>query len=337
VPRQFRVWGKKRGSRRTGSRLIGRLGEGVFSAVLFLIGTILLTALLTSYVSQPRPEMLRPGFGFWLTVLVLVSLMLLGGGGVARAIRLMTASAERRSALARRKRFYEIHGQPPKRDLPTVPNEANLINSPGVRLTYRLPANQSPAWRLIASMVFCLIWNGAAAILLVLAGQSFFDERPEWFLTLFTVPFLMIGGWAIFDFIRQMLIHTGIGPTNIEITDQPFHPGGRYRLYLSQSGRLSVRFLTVNLVCEEQATYRQGTDLRAETKKVFDRQLFRETDFTIEPGIPFEREAEFEVPPTAMHSFQSEHNALSWKLVVHGNVESWPPFERIFPVVIHPC
>lgn len=337
MPRWFRVWEKKRGHRRTGARWVGRLGEGLFSGLLLLVGSVLLAALLTSYLANPQPQMLRIGFGFWLTILVLGSLILLGGSGLVRTILLIAASAERRSVLAQRTQQLEVALELPTVELPTVPSDANLRNSPGVRLPFRLPATYSPAWRLIAAIVFCLIWNGAAAVLVVLAGQSFFGPRPEWFLTIFTVPFVGMGGWAIFDFVRQMLIHTGIGPTNVEISEHPLRPGGEYQLYFSQAGRLSMRFLTLSLACEEQATFRQGTDLRSETRRVFDRQLFRETDFDIEPGIPFERELEFQIPDAAMHSFQSEHNAINWKIVVHGDAESWPPFERTFPLVIHPC
>ncbi|HMC11219.1 MAG TPA: hypothetical protein VKH44_08005, partial [Pirellulaceae bacterium] len=41
-------------------------------------------------------------------------------------------------------------------------------------------------------------------------------------------------------------------------------------------------------------------------------------------------------PPTAMHSFQSPHNLVRWKLVVRGEAETWPLFERGFPIVVYP-
>ena len=66
------------------------------------------------------------------------------------------------------------------------------------------------------------------------------------------------------------------------------HPGGEYQVFLSQTGRLSVKRLKLSLVCEEEATYRQGTDTRTESQKVFAQELFRREDFEIPPGIPFE-------------------------------------------------
>lgn len=337
MSRLFRVWEKKRGNRQTGSRLVGRMGEVLFSGIMFLLGGVSLAALIASlYVIPDSPY--RPGFGFWLMVLVLGSFVLLGGGGVIWNVLSVGTSAERRSALARRAAQIDLTGEEPSHrdEYPSIPSHANLTNSPGVRLRYRLPVIQSIAWRLLSAAVFCLIWNCSAAVLVVLAVNGHYSGRSQLLLTCFTIPFLGIGVWALRDFLRQMLNHTGIGPTAIEISDHPFQPACQYGIYLSQSGHLSVQVLTLNLVCEESATYQQGTDVRTERRTVFDRQLFRKTDFTIEPGIPFEQMLTVEIPPDAMHSFQSEHNAINWRLVVRGEAEAWPPFERSFPIIVHP-
>jgi hypothetical protein len=37
-----------------------------------------------------------------------------------------------------------------------------------------------------------------------------------------------------------------------------------------------------------------------------------------------------------MHSFQSEHNAVHWWLVVRGSLAYWPQFERRFPIIVYP-
>jgi len=338
VPRLFRLWGKKRGNRRTGSKLVGTVGEALFLATLFILGCISLSALIASQTFSPSPRF-EPGFGFWVMVLVLGSFVLLGGGGVIWTVFQVGASAERRSALAKRAATIDLTGKvgvDRQEKLPCIPSDANLTNSPGVKLRYRLPVVQSPAWRLMFAAAFCLIWNASGAVLVVFAVKSFLAGRPEWFLTIFTIPFLVIGGFAIYDFARQMLIHTGIGPTNVEISDHPLRRGGKYDVYLSQAGRLWMKTLAFSLVCEEAATYRQGTDIRTERKSVFNRQVFRETDFSINPGIPFEHSCSIEIPGDAMHSFQSEHNAVNWKLVILGEADAWPSYERSFPIIIYP-
>ena len=81
--RRFRWWPKKRGARRTGSRLLGSLGEAFFFGLLFLLGAVALASLLAAQFGGPQAEMLRMGFGFgfWVLVLVLGSFLLIGGAG----------------------------------------------------------------------------------------------------------------------------------------------------------------------------------------------------------------------------------------------------------------
>jgi hypothetical protein len=337
LARWLRLWEKKRGTRRTGSKLVGTLGEVLFSATLFVLGGVSLAALLASQ-AVPVTQAFRPGFGFWVMVIVLSSFMLLGGGGVLWTWLHAGNSPERRSVLARRAAALDptSESSSPRPRLPCIPSDANLTNSPGVKQRYRLPVVQSPAWRLTFAIIFCIIWNASAVILTVIAVTSFTGSAPEWFLTIFTIPFLGIGSWSIYDLVRQWSSYAGIGPTNVEISDHPLHPGGEYLVHVSQSGRLGMKALAVHLVCEEAATYRQGTDIRIERRRVFDRQIDRQTEVRITPGAPLELEIRLGIPPDAMHSFQSEHNAVNWMLTVHGEADAWPAFERCFPIIVYP-
>lgn len=342
MSRLFRVWGKKRGHRRSGSPWLGTVGEILFSGALFVLGTLSLTGLiLTQTFNVASP--FSPGLGFWVLALVSSSFILLGGGGVVWAILHVSATRERRSALARRAAKLDLrgdgespHGRPLRPDFPNIPSDANLTNSPGVKLKYRLPIIHSPAWRLIFASVFGLIWNISAAFLIYFAVRSLLSGSPQRFLVLFIIPFVAIGVWVVRDFVRQVLIHTGIGPTNVEISGHPLRPGSVYDVYVSQGGRLAMRSFALSLVCEETATSRQGTDLRTDAKVVFDQQIFRQTGFRIDPGLPFEHQCRAEIPKHAVHSFQSEHNAINWRLVIRGDAESWPAFERAFPVIVYP-
>lgn len=331
MARLLRVWEKKRGKRRTGSKLVGTVGEILFFAALFAAGAVALAALLTS-------EVFKPGFGFWVMVLVVSSFMLLGSGGVLLTLFHAGASPERRSALVKRAAQIDLRADAAaaRPSLPNMPSDTNFINSPGVKLRYRLPVSQSSSWRLVLAGVFCLIWNTSAVLLVAVAANSFRAQRPEWFLTIFAIPFVMIGGWSVYDFVRQWLLFAGTGPTTLEISNHPLRPGRTYTVALSQAGRIGFQSLAVHLVCEESATYRQGTDIRTEQRRRFDRQLCRRTQIRIDPGKPFEYEFPLHMPEDAMHSFQSEHNAVNWMLVVHGQAEAWPPFERCFPLLVYP-
>ncbi len=429
MARRFRLWEKKRGGRRTGSKLLGSVGEAIFFVVLFLTGTVLLIVLLTSlgtrrwpassyfpevylrkvtghietkrlarlepagetpeycveltvaydddhgekhhgvYQGPPHTDkaakqaeldaftrgepiscwydpadpakvrLTRPSpWRVYLAILVLGSFILIGGGGVIYTALQVGTSAERRAAIAKRAAGIELIRDvlPSRKDYPNVPRDANLTNSPGTTLTYRLPIAQSPGWRLLAAASFCLLWNSMAAVFVVLASRSHFSGRPDWLLTMATGPCLAVGVWAIYYFLKEFLLTTWIGPTSIEISELPLFPNGCYEIFVTQSGQLEVHSLRVLLVCEEEATYRQGTDVRNEVKRVFEDEVFCHERFDILPGKPFSYRCHLMVPPGSMHSFQTDNNAVRWKLIVENRIAGWPDYERHFPIVVYP-
>jgi hypothetical protein len=337
VPRRFRIWEKKRGDRRTGSQLLGSAGEAVFFGALFLFGSIALTALLT-----PRPLTADSDawtVWIWLVGIVLASLIFFGAGGFVYTLLLAGTTAERRSALAKRATNIDLLADalPSPRLYPTVPRDVNLTNSPGIKLAYRLPITRSPSWKLFSVGTFTLLWNAMVSVLVVLAIRNHLADRPDWYLTLLVVPFVVIGVLSMYYWLRLLLLATAIGPTSLEISDHPIYPGQRYRVYLAQAGRLRVRSLKLMLVCDEEATYRQGTDTRTERRRVRQQVVFSAPDFEIHPEIPYEHECDLEFPADVMHSFQSDHNAVQWRLVVHGLVDKWSDYERVFPIVVYPA
>ncbi len=423
--RSFRMYGKKRGHRRTGSRALGSLGEAAVFAFFLLLGTIFLVLLLrmpvlpewrashdfiattcnvldkhvgersgengakfrpeiqilytvgdTAYKTwtyditfnstwayssnreerqaqvdafqtfhqypcwydpqDPAVAVVHRGYSAWLWALLLlpVSFIIIGGGGLIYILLHWGKSIEHRAAssqlAARRNLFAESPAA--ARDYPNVPRDANLTNSPGTRLKYRLPINTFHGWKMLVGALVSLGWNGIVITFIVMA----FHQATNWWLLLFIFPFLAIGVGMIYFLVRQVLIATGVGPTQLEISDHPLLPGRHYDLFLSQAGRLTMKFLEVFLVCDEQATYRQGTDTRTEHRRVFQEEVFSRRQFGIPQGLPFEHQCRVEIPADAMHSFTADHNELQWKFVVRGEVQGWPQYERTFPIVVYP-
>ena len=221
-------------------------------------------------------------------------------------------------------------------ELPTVPTR-DLSNSPGTTLKYRLSMGVMPGCAVIGALVVAIFWNGITSIFVVLAVNSHLKGRPEWFLTIFIIPFVLIGIGLVFFFFKQLLVATGVGATVAEISDHPLRPGAAYQVFVSQSGNMQMNSLRVLLVCEESATYRQGTSTSTDTKRVKELELFRNEGFEIQKGLPYESRCELRVPPDAMHSFEESHNKIQWKLVVSGDVAGWPDFSRDFPLVVLPA
>ncbi|MFM7845020.1 MAG: hypothetical protein ACKPEY_12420 [Planctomycetota bacterium] len=336
--RRFRWWRKKRGKRRTGSPLLGSLSEAMFYGVLLILGTLSLTFFLLAAIFGYPLSVLQSGFGFWLLVLVEVSFVLIGGGGLIYTILRVGTSVERRSSLARRAANLELISEAivTPRDYPTLPSDANLTNSPGIKLAYRLPTEQSPLWHFTAAAVFGVLWNGLSIGLLLLAINRHLQQRPDWLLTFMCVPLAIVAFWSVRYLYQQIVLLTVVGPTIVEIGEHPLRPGQYCPLFLSQGGQDTFESLRLALVCEEEATFRQGTDVRVEHCRLADIPICSQAMIKVESGKPYEHDDDFCVPRYAMHSFQSPHNRVLWYLEVIGKPAGRAEFIRRFPLVVYP-
>ena len=87
MARLIRLFEKKRGQRRTGSNLIGSVGEAIFCGSLFLLGVLSLSEILASQMLHPDPQSFAFGVGRWLLLLVMGSFVVIGGGGEHTALQ----------------------------------------------------------------------------------------------------------------------------------------------------------------------------------------------------------------------------------------------------------
>ncbi len=290
--------------------------------------------------AQPEIVVLVRGYRWWVwPVLALpVLFMLIGAGGLLYNLLHWNISAERRAILTRRAAGGELlggNGQPTP-EYPTIPKDSDIVNSPGTMLRYRLPIGTSPGWALFGTFLACLGWNGVVGVFLVLAVNGYLAGEPDWITTVFLVPFALVGLLLVAALIRQLLLTTAVGPTQVELSDHPLRPGGRYEVFISQPGRSPLDVLQLQLQCEERATYREGTNTRTELRGVYAERLYCVEHVTIRRATPFQARCELVVPDGAMHSFKSEHNSVTWRLVVEGRVAGWPKYRRDYPVIVYP-
>ncbi len=342
-PRLFRPWSKKRGERIIGNALRGVVGEAFFYACLFLVGVFGMALVVVARFAPERApdvsaEDLSIGLASWVFGTLSLAAILSGFGGLMFRLSRIGASSERRSAIATRARSRELVGitADDAPHLPHVPRGRSLTDSPGERLTYRLPPANSPSARLAGPAILTLLWNAVWFVLLAVVIAGFWTGQHRWILAGLLVPFALIGHWSFRFFLNQLRQYAGVGATIVEIGDHPLVPGEPYRLFVAQMGRLHLRRLRISLVCEEETFYRQGTDIRVERYESFQILIHQATDVRIDPRRPWEQQLRFDLPENVMHSFVGPHNAVRWKIVVSGVSRPWPSFCRSFPVVVHP-
>ena len=357
-----RPWSKKRGSHNLSGGLTSTVGEVAFFALLFLVGVFGLSLVL---INQFAPEnvaklsgdamspAINSAFSTSLSTWVagVLSIVAMGTGVASLIYRLMRfgTSSEYRSVLANRAGQFEkdaieligpssgsgVSASEDLGRLPSVPQGSTLTDSPGERLTYRLAA-ENPTASIAGPATLALLWNSVWFVLLAVAVSGFWHANPRWILTGLLIPFAMIGYWAFKYFLSQLRQTAGVGPTIVEISQHPLYPGESYELLVIQMGRLRLKRLSVQLTCEEETFYRQGTDVRVEKHESFVQLLHKEREVTVDPRRPWEQQLTLALPADVMHSFVGTHNAISWKIVILGESRPWPSFCRSFPVVVYP-
>jgi len=354
--RRFRLWEKKRGDRQTGSLWWGSAGEVIFFVLLFLLGVFVLTELIALRMVSTKDTFLTSNWFISLCGLILFALIVTGAVGAIYSALLTSTSAERRAALAKgttsRDLLADLHADAD--EYPTIPNESNWKISPGMRLAYRLPSGSTTGIRLVVAAVFALVWNAIVVVLAVLefnlGGELGDDAHPirqlvarsspefyGWNLTTFIlVSFAVIGVFLIYRLIRQLIAAEAIGTTHVEVSQQPLQPGGCYRTLVTQLGHLRIKVMELLLVCDEEVSFSEGTDTRVESRRIYEESVFREENIVILPSEPFQYETSLDVPTDAMHSFVSQNNSITWKLVVKAQSEKWPQLVRDFPLVMLP-
>lgn len=275
------------------------------------------------------------------------SLVILGIFGISRALLRTAASQERQKVVAQGGIKHELASKTssPAGSLSLtnpgmasgLPSAEAISDSPGVRMRYRLPGESGRAWRVAGMAMICIAWNTMVGFFLFGVIRSHWFGLPNWPVTLVVTPLAIAGGWLAYQLLRDAWGVSGVGATRIEITNHPLRPGSAAQGAILQAGQFTSRAFTVSLVCQEIATYHQGTDTRTSVEEVHRQALLRHATLQVEPGQPYEAEFNIELPAGVMHSFQSPHNEVRWFIEVSGTPKRWPAFTRRFQFCVYPA
>jgi len=277
-----------------------------------------------------------PTIWSWFFLVIPVFLIISGGTGLYIAFRRRSVSAER---MVRIRSTLFPGFAPPKKGVPypTVPDPADINNSPGTHLAYRLPMTQVSTIKIIITLILCLFWNIVSWTVFLLSLFA-----TNWVVQvgvpamIFGATFCLLGLILLVWVVHQFLVAFGVGPTILEMSDHPIYPGRKYRLMLLQFGAFRVKSYQVDLVCEEIVRFRQGTDTITTRKEVFCKPIFVKHDFETQSDTPLQEELIVRLPLGTMHSFRTEHNEILWKFHVHAEFAGWPKLQRTCPIVVRP-
>ncbi len=189
-----------------------------------------------------------------------------------------------------------------------------------------------PLAKVGGSLFFALFWNGIVSLFVWQVWQSWQHGDPNWFLTVFLIPFVLVG-LVSFGFVGHFLLALANPRPRLTVTPGRPHLGDSLRLEWRFTGRAGrLQRLRIVLEGREEATYRRGTDT------VTDREVFTTVDL-VATGNQWEiprGSADLVVPSESMHSFDGGSNKIVWEIKVEGEIARWPDVDQNFPITVRP-
>ena len=186
--------------------------------------------------------------------------------------------------------------------------------------------------KLFGIIFFGLFWNGILSVFVWQVWEGWSKGSPDWFLTLFLIPFLLVGMGCIFGIFYLILALFNPKPSlTVNSTQIPLGDSLHIDWQISGNTRRLKNFV-ISLEGAEQATYRRGTDTVTDTEIFYKKEIFSTTNQrSIATGKVTAR-----IPNNLMHSFDGDNNKIIWTLKISGDIPRWPDVGQQFSITVLP-
>jgi hypothetical protein len=223
-----------------------------------------------------------------------------------------------------------IDAAAPDQRLSTAATATDLPTDPVAPLD--LEPRVGPVAKVGGAGCAAVFWNGIVSVFVWQAVESWRRGSPDWFLTLFLVPFVLVGA-VLIGSVFYFALATANPRPRLRITPGSPRIGDRLQVEWRFTGRVSrIRHLEILLMGREEATYRRGTDTVTDTEEF---ARLHVVSSALEPEIR-SGSREVEVPSGTMHSLDAPNNKIVWTLQVSGDISRWPDVAESFAVRIRP-
>ena len=174
--------------------------------------------------------------------------------------------------------------------------------------------------------VFAIFWLGFSLLWTFLSLQG--GEGLQW---LFGIPFILIGLFMLGQLIYRLMARLRVLQPEVDISSPSPQPGETFSISYRQAFRTAahVERIGVELIFQESATYRRGTDTYTKKhEEIVD--YFDNPARHFESGESFRDHYQFTIPKEGMHSFSGTNNKLFWLVRIKVEITNWPTYTEDF-------
>jgi len=252
---------------------------------------------------DPTDAVLQRGFSrvMWFGLLPLL-FVLAGAAGIAGALRQSKATEKR---------------------------AAGTTSSPAV-----LKARYSPAMKFIGGLCISTFWNGIVSVFIWLDVEIWMgrERGPKWFLTIFLIPFVLIGIGFIW-----MTIHALFGlfspRAQLRIESDTVALGDSVEVHWQFSGCVEkIREFRLLLEGRQETDERSGKNYRTNTDVFYSGEIVHLT----EPKSVQSGSALCTVPPDKMSSDSEGDRRVVWVIRLKASIERGADLNDEYPLTVTP-
>jgi hypothetical protein len=135
----------------------------------------------------------------------------------------------------------------------------------------------------------------------------------------------LLGIWALFT---AAVVGSRLADATLTLAQYPLRLGEHFEVAYEQAVRRThqIALVSIALKCEEVARYRVGTDTKTAKRTVLEERRTLLESGTAAPDASLASSVTFEIPPTAMHSFDQPNNKVLWTLRLRIEIPKLPDY-----------
>ncbi len=193
-----------------------------------------------------------------------------------------------------------------------------------------LKATTTPLTKLVTGILIALFWNGITGVFVYFVAKGWYEGQGEGCLTVFLIPFVLIGLLLIVNIPYQILALFNPRPELI-LESRRVAVGSTVGFsWRFRGAARRIRRLQISLEGTEKVTYRRGTNTYS------DSHIFANISIVdLARPQPLESgQAAITLPEGTMHSFSASNNKVVWKLKLNGEIRAWPDVSEEFDMEV---
>ncbi len=210
------------------------------------------------------------------------------------------------------------------------------LPQPDARGGILLKPEHSPWAKVFGILFFALVWNGIISVFVFQVWKSWQNNSPDYFLTLFMIPFVLVGLGALLAFFYALLSTFNPRLLLLLSPDHP-RPGTPFALDWEFHGSpRRLQHYTLTLEGLERIEYTTGSGKHSSNhvrENLFFQQELHHTD---NPSHMADNTLNVELPADLPHSFHAPNNKILWRIRLHGPIRFWPDLKQTFPLTVLP-